>query len=139
MHQQTGIEPMKKYLEDKFTWFLDPTKNILKNLPPEQAFTFSMILSGMWSLSFCLYFGQILMIAPWILGHFAIIICIFTTWLVFKHAGAREHNHRTLSSKSDTATTPTPEMVGVRSYLASWIQQEKQLMKFSAENRNTSS
>ncbi len=77
---------MEKWYTNKLGWFLDPAKNALKNLPPEQAFSFSMILAGMWSLSFCLYIGEVLMIAPWMLGHFAVVITAFSTWLIFRYA-----------------------------------------------------
>lgn len=69
--------------------FMNPAKNVLKNMPPEQRFNYSLILSGMWSLAFCLYIGDVMMIAPYMLGHFAILIAIMVTWLIFKHAQKR--------------------------------------------------
>ena len=77
---------MRDYLERNYGWFLDPARNVLKHFPPQQAFTFSIILAGLWSLAFCLYIGELMMIAPWMLGHFSIILCIFTTWVMFKDA-----------------------------------------------------
>ena len=78
-----------------------------------------------------------MMIAPWILGHFAIIICIFTTWLVFKHAGARADNALALKENNESDKAVSKEDMKVKGYITSWIQQEDQLGQFSVDRKNS--
>lgn len=75
-----------KWFRDKWDFFMNPAKNILKHMPPEQRFSISCLLSGVWSLAFCLYIGEFLLIAPYMIGHFAIICAIALTLYIFNRA-----------------------------------------------------
>ena len=79
---------------------MNPAKNILKTMPPEQRFSYSLVLSGMWSLAFCLYIGDVMMIAPYMLGHFAILFAIMMTFLIFKYAEKRSLDNWKVSKKN---------------------------------------
>ena len=75
-----------KWFINKWDSFMNPTKNIFRHMPMEQKFSISCLLSGLWSLAFCLYIGEILLIAPYMMGHFAIITAFTFTLYVFKRA-----------------------------------------------------
>ena len=80
---------MIEWTQESWDSFMNPARNVLKSMPVEQRFSLSMILSGLWSLAFCIYIGEIMMIAPYMLGHFALLAAIMITWLIFKWAEKR--------------------------------------------------
>ena len=68
----------------KIQSFRNPAYNALRNSPPEYKFLMSTILAGMWCVSFGIYTGELLFIGYSILGHYALIFCVFVTWSVFR-------------------------------------------------------
>ena len=70
---------MRKVLE-----FLNPSYNALRNSPPEWKFLASIILATFWGLAFGIFTGELLFIGYSILGHYALLFCVFLTWSVFK-------------------------------------------------------
>lgn len=68
----------------KIQSLLNPAYNALRNSPPEYKFLVSIILAGMWCVSFGIYTGELLFIGYSILGHYALIFCVFVTWSVFR-------------------------------------------------------
>jgi len=70
---------MRKVLE-----FLNPSYNALRNSPPEWKFLASIILATFWCLAFGILTGELLFIGHSILGHYALLLCVFLTWAVFR-------------------------------------------------------
>ena len=65
---------------------LNPNKNGLRASPPEWKFMISCVLAAFWSLAFGIYTSELLFIGYSIIGHFLLILMVFVTWSVFKHA-----------------------------------------------------
>tara|TARA_A100001015_G_C14621164_1_gene567968 strand:- start:241 stop:546 length:306 start_codon:yes stop_codon:yes gene_type:complete len=91
---------MIEWTQERWDSFMNPAKNVLKSMPVEQRFSLSMILSGLWSLAFCIYIGEIMMIAPYMLGHFALLAAVMITWLIFKWAEKRSLENWQQSKKN---------------------------------------
>ena len=91
---------MISWTQERWDSFMNPARNVLKNMPVEQRFSFSMILSGLWSLAFCIYIGEVMMIAPYMLGHFALLGATMITWLIFKWAEKRSLENWQQSKKN---------------------------------------
>ena len=70
---------MKKILE-----FLNPSYNALRNSPPEWKFLASIILATFWCLAFGILTGELLFIGYSMIGHYALLFCVFLTWSVFR-------------------------------------------------------
>ena len=70
---------MKKIKE-----FLNPAYNALKDSPPEYKFLASTILAGFWCIAFGIFTGELLFIGYSIIGHYALIFCVFVTWGIFR-------------------------------------------------------
>jgi|TARA_R100000149_G_scaffold66059_2_gene43035 hypothetical protein len=68
----------------KLMRFLDPAHNALKDSPPEWKFLASIVLATFWCLAFGITTGELLFIGYSIIGHYAILFCIFLTWSVFR-------------------------------------------------------
>jgi len=62
---------------------LDSTKNGLKLAPMEVKFLLSNTLAAMWCVSFGIFTGELLFIGHNIIGHTALIVCVFFTWFIF--------------------------------------------------------
>ena len=73
-------------ISKKWETIMNPTKNVLKNMPNDQRFVVSSLLSCLWSLAFCIYIGEYLSIAPYMMGHIALICAISATIYVFNQA-----------------------------------------------------
>ena len=73
-------------ISKKWEMIMTPTKNVLKNMPNDQRFIISSLLSCLWSLAFCIYIGEYLSIAPYMMGHIALICAIAATIYVFNQA-----------------------------------------------------
>ena len=73
-------------ISKKWEMIMNPTKNVLKNMPNDQRFVVSSLLSCLWSLAFCIYIGEYLSIAPYMMGHIALICAIAATIYVFNQA-----------------------------------------------------
>ena len=73
-------------ISKKWETIMNPTKNVLKNMPNDQRFVVSSLLSCLWSLAFCIYIGEYLSIAPYMMGHIALICEIAATIYVFNQA-----------------------------------------------------
>ena len=66
--------------------FLNPLKNALVSAPGEFKYTLSIILSGIWCIAFGIYTAELLFIGYNIIGHVALISCLFATYAVFTYA-----------------------------------------------------
>ena len=64
--------------------FLNPACNALKDSPPEWKFLASVILATFWCLAFGILTGELLLIGYSIIGHYAVLFCIFLTWSIFR-------------------------------------------------------
>tara|TARA_R100001015_G_C4634562_1_gene201300 strand:- start:3838 stop:4119 length:282 start_codon:yes stop_codon:yes gene_type:complete len=65
---------------------LNPAKNALRDSPTEYKFLLSVLLASMWCIAFGIFTAELLMIGYNIIGHIALILCVFVTWGVFKMA-----------------------------------------------------
>lgn len=66
--------------------FLNPLKNALVHAPGEFKYTLSIILSGIWCIAFGIYTAELLFIGYNIIGHIALISCLFVTYAAFTYA-----------------------------------------------------
>lgn len=64
---------------------LDSTQNALKSAPLEYKYTLSIVLASMWCIAFGIYTYELIYIGYNIIGHIALITCVFITWGVFKY------------------------------------------------------
>jgi len=62
---------------------LDGTKNALKTAPMEYKYLVSNLLAAMWCVGFGIYTAELLFIGYNIIGHIALITCVFFTFFVF--------------------------------------------------------
>jgi len=62
---------------------LDGTKNALKTAPMEYKYLVSNLLAAMWCIGFGIYTAELLFIGYNIIGHAALITCVFLTFFVF--------------------------------------------------------
>jgi len=68
----------------KFAYgLLDGSKNALKTAPTEYRFLLMSLLASMWCIAFGIYTAELLFIGYSIIGHIALIACVFITWGVF--------------------------------------------------------
>ena len=74
----------------KFAYgILDATKNGLRGSPMEYKFLASNLLAAMWCIGFGIYTAELLFIGYNIIGHTALITCVFFTFYVFTKEKSR--------------------------------------------------
>ena len=73
----------------KMIKLLNPAYNGLKNAPPENKFLLSILLASMWGIAFGIFTAELLFIGYNIIGHIALIFCVFVTWTAFKYTKKR--------------------------------------------------
>lgn len=77
----------------KFVWILfrafpdllNVDRNAFKFVPDQTKYLAMILLSGFWCLAFGIYFGELMTIGYNMLGHFALITMVFTTWWTLRH------------------------------------------------------
>jgi len=60
-------------------------RNALQAVPDPSKYLAMILLSCFWCLSFGMYFGDLLAIAPNMMGHVGILTMVFVTWATFRH------------------------------------------------------
>lgn len=62
---------------------LDSSKNALRFAPMEYKYLLTILLSAMWCIAFGIFTAELIYIGYNIIGHTALISCVFFTWFVF--------------------------------------------------------
>ena len=70
---------------------LDGSKNALQHSPMEYRFLLSILLASMWCIGFGIYTAELLFIGYNIIGHIALIACVFITWGVLRSVKKTTH------------------------------------------------
>jgi hypothetical protein len=73
---------------------MHPDRNPLRNLPRIVRFQYLLILSYIWSVVFTIWVGSTLVLGPTIAGHSVLLVAIFFTSGIFRHARSHAANHR---------------------------------------------
>ena len=87
----------------KFAYgLLDGTKNALRTAPTEYKYLVSNLLAAMWCIGFGIYTAELLFIGYNIIGHIAIITCVFFTFFMFRAVERQRETENTVGFKQQS-------------------------------------
>ena len=75
---------MREFIHDAWHGVMNADKNPLRHIPDQNArHLILQILAWMWCITFSLYFGSWFIFGITVIGHFILILAIFTTVVTF--------------------------------------------------------
>ena len=75
---------MREFIHDAWHGVMNADKNPLRHIPDQNArHLILQILAWMWCITFSLYFGSWFVFGITVIGHFILILAIFTTVITF--------------------------------------------------------